>query len=157
MSASPAKLIAYKRSRFSTHLPEDFRYTPSHAWLHAIGPNQWRVGLTKFATRMLGEMVDHGFEVQTGAAIEVGQVVGWVEGFKAISDLYSVVQGSFAGTNGVLKQTVTLINQHPYSDGWLYEATGTPDPRAFDVHAYTAHLDRAIDKILEQEKNAEIQ
>jgi len=64
---------------FTTELPRDCLYSPSHAWLARRPGERWRVGLTKFATRMLGEMVDHGFQVAPGAAIEVGEVIGWIE------------------------------------------------------------------------------
>ena len=47
----------YKRSNFVTHLPVDCLYSPSHFWLREIAPGRWRVGFTKFATRMLGEIV----------------------------------------------------------------------------------------------------
>ena len=63
--------IAYKRSRFSTRLPVQYRYTASHYWLRESEPGIWQVGFTKFATRMLGEMVEFEFKVQPGARIEV--------------------------------------------------------------------------------------
>lgn len=155
MSSNGSKLIHYKRSRFTTHLPDDFRYTPSHAWLQQIGDKTWRVGITKFATRMLGEMVDHGFEMQADARIECGQVLGWIEGFKAISDIYGTVEGNFLRSNEVLKKKVMLVSKQPYTEGWLYEASGSPDTRCIGVNEYMAFLDVAIDKILAKEMSAE--
>lgn len=155
MSDEGSKTIHYKRSRFTTHLPADFLYTPSHAWLQPVGENVWRVGVTKFATRMLGEMVDHGFEAKPDVPIECGQILGWIEGFKAISDVYGVVEGNFLRSNDVLKKEVTLMGKKPYTDGWLYEAKGTPDDRCTDVTEYMAFLDKAIDKILEKEMQSE--
>ena len=87
MEASRPKTLHYKRSRFVTQLPLDYLYGPSHSWIARQGDGTWRVGLTKFATRMLGEMVDHGFELEVGAPVAPGQIIGWVEGFKAISDV----------------------------------------------------------------------
>ena len=52
----------YKRSNFVTHLPVDCLYSPSHFWLREIEPGRWRVGFTKFATRMLGEIVEVQWE-----------------------------------------------------------------------------------------------
>src|SRR5437764_13668651 len=105
------KSIAYKRSRFATQLPADYLYSPSHAWLSLEENGFWRMGITKFATRMLGEMVDLGWEVDPGASISPGQVIGWLEGFKAISDVFCVMEGNFRGDNTVLKEKVTLIKQ----------------------------------------------
>jgi len=157
MSSDANKLIHYQRSRFSTHLPEACLYTPSHAWLEKRENDRWRVGVTKFATRMLGEMVDHAFEAKPESPVECGQIIGWLEGFKAISDIYCVVDGNFLTGNDVLKDQLSLVNKKPYTDGWLYEARGEADDRCIDVHEYMAFLDKAIDKILEKEQNADIQ
>jgi glycine cleavage system H protein len=153
--AEPGKLIHYKRSRFTTHLPENFLYTPSHAWLQPVDGSLYRVGITKFATRMLGEMVDLGFETKPDAPVECGQILGWVEGFKAITDVYCVVDGNFVRSNDVLKGGISVLNKKPYSDGWLYEARGTADTRCIGVAEYMAFLDVAIDKILAKEMSAD--
>jgi glycine cleavage system H protein len=150
--AGPAKTIHYKRSHFATQLPVDHFYTPSHAWLARQPDGTWRVGLTRFAGRMLGHMVDHGFETPAGTVVQHGQIVGWVEGFKAISDLYCVVAGEFLGGNAELKQKLSLVDKDCYDAGWLYEARGEPDPKCMDVHAYRTLLDATIDKILAKQQ-----
>jgi glycine cleavage system H protein len=155
MSAGQPKTLHYKRATFATQLPVDYLYSPSHGWAARIGENRWRVGLTKFATRMLGEMVDHGFEVEPGGAVSAGQVIGWVEGFKAISDLYCIVGGDFAARNLVLLEDIKLIGKSPYGEGWLYEANGKLDSRCMQVEAYRDLLDRTIDRILAQQKAGE--
>ena len=152
MARAPGKTLHYKRSNFATQLPVDYLYTPSHAWLAQVDKDRWRVGLTKFATRMLGEMVDHGFDVEPETKVECGQILGWVEGFKAISDLYCVATGHFVGSNPALKEKINLITKDPYGAGWLYEIRGAPDPRSQEVRAYRDHLDQTIDRILAQQK-----
>jgi glycine cleavage system H protein len=146
---NPPKTIYYKRARFLTHLPVDRLYTKSHYWLAAYPPDAWRVGMTKFAGRMLGDMVEFGFSVKPGDRIEVGQVIGWVEGFKAVSDLYSAAAGEFAGSNPALDGDITLMDAKPYAEGWLYRVRGNPDGGAVDVNGYIALLDATIDKMLE--------
>ncbi len=157
MSQAPLKFLPYKRSRFSAQLPLDTLYSPSHAWAAQQADGSWRVGITKFATRMLGDMVECGWEVQPGAAVACGQVVGWLEGFKAISDVYGIVDGEFLGANPLLKTKITTVNKDPHGHGWLYVATGTPESRCLDVHAYVKLLDKTIDKILEREHHEENQ
>ena len=146
------KTLFYKRSTFVTHLPVDYLYSRSHCWLAHQPDDTWRIGLTKFATRMLGDMVDHGFEPGAEATVEVGKIVGWVEGFKAISDVYCVATGTFLGGNPELREKISLIDKQPYAAGWLYAVRGTPDERCLDVNAYRDHLDRAIDLILSKQK-----
>ena len=101
---------------------------------------------------MLGEMVDCGFETTAGSSVTSGQIIGWVEGFKAISDIFCVVDGRFSGGNPALKEKIALIDKEPYAEGWLYEAEGRPDAKCFDVQAYKTFLDQTIDRILEKQK-----
>jgi glycine cleavage system H protein len=155
MPADKPRTLFYKRSRFVTHLPVDYLYTPSHAWLARQTDGTWRVGLTRFATRMLGEMVDFGFETPAGEAVRHGQIIGWVEGFKAISDVYCVVEGRFLGANPDLRKKLSAVDKDCYQTGWLYAATGEADARALDVNAYAELLTRAIDKILEKEAGSQ--
>ncbi len=145
--AARAPGLRYKRSRFTTRLPSDCRYTAAHMWLADEGAGVWRVGFTKFAVRMLGEVVESGFEVEPGARLEVGQVIGWLEGFKASTDLYCALSGEFIAGNPLLLRQAERVYADPYGDGWLYRARGLPDAAATDVHGYVAVLDAAIDKI----------
>ncbi|HSD28117.1 MAG TPA: glycine cleavage system protein H [Vicinamibacteria bacterium] len=147
-----ASTLAYRRSRFSTRLPLGRRYTAAHYWLDAQEGARFRVGFTKFATRMLGDLVEYRFETAPGASIALGQTLGWVEGFKALSEVYSVVVGDFVGTNPELEQDVTLVDSDPYGRGWLYEARGEADRASVDAQGYVAMLDATIDKMLEKQK-----
>jgi glycine cleavage system H protein len=149
------KTLHYRRSHFATQLPVDYLYSPSHCWLAREENGMWRIGLTRFATRMLGEMVDHGFECPPGENVSSGKIVGWVEGFKAISDLYCVVTGSFEGGNPALKEKIALIDREPYTAGWLYQAKGEPDGRCLKVGDYRDLLDKTIDRILAKQHNEE--
>jgi glycine cleavage system H protein len=145
--SGPVCKVSYRRSRFSTRLPDDRRYTAAHCWLQEVEPGVWRVGFTQFATRMLGDLVEHGFEVPPGTAITLGDTVGWIEAFKAITDLYAAGTGAFGGGNPLLETDPTAFDKDPYGAGWLYTLRGDPDPAAVDVTAYTRLLDLAIDKV----------
>jgi glycine cleavage system H protein len=153
--ARTEKPLLFKRSHFATRLPVDCVYSPSHFWAREMEEGVWRIGFTKFATRMLGDMVDHDFEAQPGAAIKPGQILGWVEGFKAISDVYGFCAGEFTGTNPALQTNIALIDKKPYGDGWLYEARGALDDKCVDAEGYAAILNQTIDKMLEQQKAQE--
>ena len=156
MEAAKPKTLQYKRSHFVTQLPMDYLYSPSHCWIARQEEDLWRVGFTKFAVRMLGDMVDQGFEIEPGTRVEPGQIIGWIEGFKAISDLFSIAEGQFAGANPLLKEQITIVNKDPYGAGWLYVIQGKPDAKCVEVHGYRAMLDKTIDRILEKQKAEEI-
>lgn len=140
--------IAFKRSRFSARFPVAYRYTPSHYWLRETEAGLWEIGFTKFATRMLGDIVEFDFKVTPGAVIAPGDVIGWTEGFKALSDIYSAAGGEFCGSNPALRESITKIDDDPYGEGWLYSVRGEPDPRHMDVHGYMAVLDATIETML---------
>ena len=137
--------IYYRRSRFSTRLMTDRLYTASHFWVKEHEPGLWRVGLTKFAARMLGDVVDVGIDVNPGSTVQLGEALGWFEGFKARSDLYTVVAGRFVGSNPALEQDVDVIDRDRYGVGWLYAIEGRPDPDARDALGYVQWLDEVID------------
>lgn len=155
MQEQRRETVNYKRSRFSTRLPADRLYTPSHFWVVQTEPGVWRVGFTKFATRMLGDLVEHGFGAKPGDAVTVGQTIGWVEGFKALTDLYCVIDGEFLGGNPAIDADVTLTDSDPYGQGWLYAARGKPDSNSVDVGGYTQLLDLTIDKMREKQGEGE--
>ncbi len=140
--------LAYKRAQFATRLPEGRLFTKGHFWLQAEEGGLQRIGLTKFASRMLGEVVEYEFESKTDDAIEEGQVIGWLEGFKAVSDLYSPLKGRFAGTNPNLEQAIADIHRFPYDRGWLYRAEGEPPAECMSTAEYASFLDGTIDRML---------
>jgi glycine cleavage system H protein len=147
-----ADTVFYKRATFVTHLPKTYLFSPSHYWLAPEENGVWRVGFTKFATRMLGDLVDHQFEKSAGEAVASGAIIGSVEGFKAISDLYSPLDGRFIEGNAALVQDVDLISREPYGNGWLFRIEGKPDSRCSDVEGYRQLLDATIDRMLEKQQ-----
>lgn len=148
MDTSQPAVLSYRRARFVTQLPLRCLYSPSHFWIAPQDDQTCRVGLTKFASRIMGEMVDYGFETPLDAPVASGQVIGWIEGFKALSDVFCIADGRFAGFNPALENNVTLINQDPYGAGWLYAVRGKPDATCVQAHAYAKILDQTIDSIL---------
>lgn len=149
MTESGRPVVSYRRSRFATQLPTDRRYTASHYWLLEEAPGVWRVGFTRFATRMLGDLVEYGFPLTAGASVAIGQEIGTVEGFKAVTAIYSVMEGTWLGSNPALAEDITLVEHDPYRRGWLYRVEGRPEPENIDVQGYVAILDVTIDKLLD--------
>ena len=110
------------------------------------------MGFTKFATRMLGEIVDVQLDAKPDDAIASGDIIGSIEGFKAISDIYCVADGKFLAANPALKADIELVGREPYAGGWLYEFDGVPDAKCSDLASYRALLDATIDKMLSKQQ-----
>lgn len=139
--------LYYRRLVFRTRLLGDRLYTPSHFWIQQQETGVWRIGLTKFASRMLGDVVEIRFDRREGDTVRIGESIGWFEGFKAMSDLYSVASGVLAGTNPLLVDRIAVVDDDRYRRGWLYEVRGEAEPDAMDLHAYAALLDETIDRM----------
>lgn len=152
MPIDPTLTHYYRRARFTTRLPKHYRYAPSHYWLLELEPGLFRVGLTGFATRMLGDFVERELQVAPGDRVTVGQPIGWIEGFKAVSDIYCVADGRLAGSNTLLDQQPSLVDRDPYDRGWLYVVRGEPAENSVDYEGYTSLLDLAIDRMLAQQQ-----
>jgi glycine cleavage system H protein len=152
MVVDPGRTIYYKHARFTTRLPIDRLYSRSHYWLAEDEPGRVRIGLTKFATRMLGDFVELQFAVPPGSTVEIGQAIGTVEGFKAISDVYCVGTGRFLGANSLLDQNPSLLDNDPYDSGWLYRLENARVESTLDVHDYIGLLDATIDRMLQEQQ-----
>mgnify|MGYP001168775732 FL=1 len=141
--------VRFKHARFTARLPTAFRYSLSHYWMSEVEdePGLWRVGFTTFATRMLGELVEARFEANRGDPVASGQNIGYVEGFKAASDLFCVMDGTFSSGNPMLEADACLVKSAPYADGWLYAVCGKPEASSVDVHGYIAHLEALIERM----------
>ncbi|HUF64261.1 MAG TPA: glycine cleavage system protein H [Verrucomicrobiales bacterium] len=147
--------VRFKHARFSARFPGSYRYSKAHYWMaqDAAEPALWRVGFTKFATRMLGELVEAEFHVQEGEPICPGQEIGSVEGFKAASDVYSVMKGHFSGMNPLIAADACIVRSDPYIEGWLYAARGRPEEGNLDAEGYVDLLGELITRMQAQEEH----
>ena len=143
------EFIRFKHARFSARFPREYRYSRSHYWMAPSpeAPEVWRVGFTKFATRMLGELVEASFSVPVGEVIEPGREIGTVEGFKAAASVFSVMHGEFQGLNPALAADACLVKSDPYEVGWLYAVRGQPEAESLDADAYCALLQETIERM----------
>ncbi len=148
----PLQFVRFKHARFSARFPEGFRYSRSHYWMAPVEgePTLWRVGFTKFATRMLGELVEAQFKVKEGEAIAPGDAIGHVEGFKAASDVLCVMRGTFGAMNPALQVDACIVKNDPPTKS----AGSTPRAAnrrkiSLDVQGYVALLQTTIQRMAE--------
>lgn len=148
--------VRFKHARFSARFPASYRYSKAHYWMAQDADDSalWRVGFTKFATRMLGELVEADFKVGEGDAIAPGDAIGTVEGFKAASDVYCVMEGQFGKLNPLIEADACIVRSDPYIEGWLYSARGAPESESMDVHGYVELLEQIITRMQAQEEEA---
>ncbi|MRN54348.1 glycine cleavage system protein GcvH [Paenibacillus monticola] len=98
---------------------DNLLYSEEHEWAEGQG-RVVRVGITDHAQHLLGDIVFVEFP-EIGAAITAGDSVGSIESVKTVSELYSPVSGTVTKINDALEASPELINDQPYSGGWIFE------------------------------------
>jgi glycine cleavage system H protein len=99
------------------NIPQDLKYTQDHEWVRIEG-DQATIGITDFAQGELGDIVY--VEVETvGESLDKEAVFGTVEAVKTVSDLFLPLTGEITAFNEDLEDTPELVNEDPYSQGWI--------------------------------------
>ena len=98
-------------------VPKGLFYTKEHEWV-LLEDNIATIGITDFAQESLGD-VTYIQLPKEGETVNKNDPFGIVESVKAVSDLYSPVTGRILEVNQPLLEAPELVNQDPYSDGWM--------------------------------------
>jgi glycine cleavage system H protein len=97
--------------------PENYKYTKEHEWILVEG-DTGTIGITDHAQQELGDIVYVDLP-KAGAAIEQGKALGSVESVKAVSDIYSPVNGEVVESNADLAGAPEKLNADPHGAAWL--------------------------------------
>ena len=116
--------------------PADLKYTKDHEWIRLEGGGAAKVGITDYAQKALGDVVYLELP-QVGRTLKKGEVFGTIESVKAVSELYSPVDGEVAEVNSALVQSPETVNKDPHGS-WLIavKVTGGQGD-LLDANAYT--------------------
>ena len=103
--------------------PEQLRFSKTHEWVHVEtveGRQIATVGISAFALQNLTDLVYLDLS-PVGKALRAGEPFGQVESVKAVSDLYSPVDGEVQETHADLAEPDKLAHlaDDPYGNGWL--------------------------------------
>ena len=97
--------------------PDNYKYTKEHEWILVEG-DTGTIGITDHAQHELGDIVYVDLP-KAGAAVEMGKALGSVESVKAVSDIYSPVNGEVLESNAELAAAPELLNADPHGAAWL--------------------------------------
>jgi glycine cleavage system H protein len=98
-------------------VPDNLRYTKDHEWIRVEG-DRGTIGITDYAQAQLGDVVFLELPA-VGRAVSAGETFGTVESVKAVSELFSHVNGDVLETNGALVAAPEAVNTDPYGQGWM--------------------------------------
>jgi len=111
------------------NFPDDIRYAKSHEWAKLEGDTV-KIGISDYAQDQLGDIVFVEMP-EAGETFAQGDEFGTVESVKAVSELYMPIGGEIVAVNSPLEDAPELVNNTPYSDGWMIEVK-PDDPAQLD-------------------------
>jgi glycine cleavage system H protein len=97
--------------------PKTLRYATTHEWASLAG-DTCTVGISKFAVDQLTDIVYIELP-EVGDHVFAGESFGEIESVKAVSDLYSPVNGEVTAINEQLLNEPGDITEDPFGKGWL--------------------------------------
>jgi glycine cleavage system H protein len=101
--------------------PADLLYAETHEWVHLEeqdGRKVATIGISDFAVEQLSDLVYMDLP-DVGQEVSVGHEFGEVESVKAVSPLYSPVDGTVVAVNDELPNHLDRLNSDPYGEGWI--------------------------------------
>ncbi len=101
--------------------PEELKYNPSHEWVGVTEENGQQVaviGITDFALEQLTDLVYMALP-EVGAKVKAGEEFGEVESVKAVSPLYSPVDGEVVEVHSELVEKLESLPDDPFGEGWF--------------------------------------
>ena len=102
-------------------MSEKLLYAKTHEWVRVESDPAGKtatVGLTAFALEMLTDLV-HIELPKVGSRVTAGESFGEIESVKAVSDLYSPVDGEVAAANTAIADNLEHLADDPYNSGWF--------------------------------------
>jgi glycine cleavage system H protein len=97
--------------------PTTLKYTKTHEWVSVTG-GVATIGVSKFAADQLNDITYIKLP-EAGRKLRADEGFGEIETVKAVSDLYSPIDGEVVESNAAVAEKPELIQQDPYGAGWL--------------------------------------
>lgn len=114
----PWAQTAPRKGTCAMYAPKELMYSITHEWVKT-DVNKAVIGLTDFAQAALDDIVFVSLP-HVGEAVRCGQCFAEVESVKAVTEVYSPVDGVICAVNEALADAPATINSAPYQ-AWLIE------------------------------------
>lgn len=101
--------------------PEELLYAKTHEWVSVAeedGAKVATLGISAFAVEALTDLVYIELPA-VGRQVEAEQPFCEVESVKAVSDIYSPVDGEVIEVNQSLPDALETLGSDPYGAGWI--------------------------------------
>ena len=122
--------------------PQKLRYSTTHEWVSVeAGPDGTSlatVGLSAFALTALTDLVFVELP-KPGRKVSAGEPMGEIESVKAVSDIYSPIDGEVVESNRAVVEHLEKLPEDPYGAGWLVKIRISDDAGLAKLLDYTAY------------------
>lgn len=99
------------------NISKDILYTRSHEWVRFDGKRAV-VGISDYGQSQLGDIMV--FEMpKIGNVVTAGLPFSEVESVKAVSSIFSPLNGVIVEVNEILADVPETVNKDPYGEGWI--------------------------------------
>jgi glycine cleavage system H protein len=120
---------------------EQLLYSESHEWVRVTeegGAKVATIGISAFAVEQLTDLVYMELP-EVGRQISAGEEFGEVESVKAVSPLYSPVDGEIVAVNSSLPDRLEALGEDPYEAGWIIKVRLTDESSLARLMDYSAY------------------
>jgi glycine cleavage system H protein len=100
-------------------MEREVKVSEHHVWV-GVEEQHVYLGLTNFVQSELGTVISVELP-DIGDKIEAGEVFAELESVSTVHELVSPITGTVLGVNPHLEDHPGIINEDPYSEGWLIE------------------------------------
>jgi len=121
--------------------PQQLKFSSSHEWVHLAetgGQRLATVGISAFAIELLTDLV-HMELPPVGRKTQPGESVGEIESVKAVSDIYSPVEGEVVEVNSALANSLENMADDPYGKSWIVKIRLTSERGLDQLMDYAAY------------------
>ena len=100
-------------------MEKDVKVSEKHIWV-GVEDQHVQLGITNYIQGALGTVISVELP-DIGDLIEEGEAFAEIESVSTVHELISPVTGTVLSVNPHLEDHPSIINEDPYSDGWLIE------------------------------------
>ena len=122
-------------------VPQDLKYQKTDEWVK-VEDGIATIGITDFAQDSLSDVVFVEYEIDVDDEVSVGDSLATVESVKAAAEVVFPVSGKVIQVNQTLIDTPEVLNDNPYTEGWLVKVQVSDESeleKLMDATAYDAY------------------
>ena len=97
----------------------EVKVSDQHVWV-GVEDRHVHLGITNYIQAVLGKIISVELP-DIGDQIEAGEIFAEIESNSTVHEFVSPISGKVLAVNPQLEEHPSIINEDPYSEGWLIE------------------------------------